>query len=135
MALPRARSGGRWMKDYVYVVRSNPVPGRDAEYNRWYTERHLADVVAVPGFVSAQRFKIVDAQADGAPEQGYMALYTMRTDDPGKLLDELRELVETGRMDMSDAFSQEDCITILYEAITPVMEVAQGPERREAAGA
>lgn len=111
------------MKDYTYVVRSNPVPGRDADYNRWYTERHLADVVAVPGFVSAQRFKIVDPKADGAPEQGYMAIYTMRTDDPAKLLSELQDLVESGRMDMSDAFSQEDCVTILYEAITPVMLV------------
>lgn len=109
------------MKDYSYVVRSNPVPGRDAEYNRWYTERHLADVIAVPGFISAQRFRIVDPQADGAPGQSYMAIYTMRTDDPERLLAELTDLVESGRMEMSDAFSQEDCVTILYEAITPIV--------------
>lgn len=93
------------MKDYTYVVRSNPVPGKDLEYNRWYTGQHLSDVVAVPGFVSAQRFRIVDPQADGAPGQSYMAIYTMRTNDPARLLDELRELVESGRMLMSEAFS------------------------------
>lgn len=112
------------MKDYTYVVRSNPLPGRDADYNRWYTDEHLADVVAVPGFVSAQRFRIVDPHADGAPAQAYMAIYTMRTDDPAALLEILRERVESGMMKMSEAFSQEDCVTILYEAIAPIMHAA-----------
>ncbi len=116
------------MKDYTYVVRSNPVPGRDADYNRWYTEEHLADVVSVPGFVSAQRFRIVDPQADGAPQQTYMAIYTMRTDNPAGVLDMLRERVESAAMTMSDAFSQEDCVTILYEAITPITLGAAAPD-------
>jgi hypothetical protein len=109
------------VKEYTYVVRSNPVVGREEEYNRWYTERHLADVVAVPGFVSAQRFKIVDPGADGAPQQSYMALYNLRTDDPIAALDLLRSLVETGTMNMSEAISQTDLVTILYEAITPIV--------------
>src|SRR3546814_7682746 len=52
------RESERAMKEYVYVVRSNPVTGREDEYNRWYSERHLADVMAVPGFVSARRYRI-----------------------------------------------------------------------------
>lgn len=107
------------MKEYVYVVRSNPVTGREDEYNRWYSERHLADVMAVSGFVSARRYRIADPKAEGAPEQSYMALYNMRTDDPEGLVDQLRELVESGRMEMSEALSQDDLVTILYEAITP----------------
>lgn len=109
------------MQEYTYVVRSNPVPGREEEYNRWYSERHLADVMAVPGFVSARRFKIVDPKAEGAPAQAYMALYNMRTDNPLALVDQLRELVESGKMEMSEALSQDDLVTILYEAITPVV--------------
>jgi hypothetical protein len=113
------------VKEYTYVVRTNPVPGREDEYNRWYSERHLADVMSVPGFVSARRFKIVDPAADGAPAQRYMALYNMRTDDPARLIDTLRELVESGRMEMSEALSQDDLVTILYEAITPVVMAEQ----------
>jgi hypothetical protein len=109
------------MKDYAYVVRSVPVAGREEEYNRWYSERHLQDVIAVPGFVSAQRFRLADPAADGAPPQTYMAIYTMRTDQPEALLETLRELVETGRMEMSEALDQENLATILYEAITPVL--------------
>ncbi len=37
------------MPHYAYVVHSNPVAGREDEYNDWYSNRHLADVVAVPG--------------------------------------------------------------------------------------
>jgi hypothetical protein len=115
------------VKEYTYVVRSNPVPGREEEYNRWYSERHLADVVAVPGFVSAQRFKMVETGADGAPEQRYMALYNLRTDDPISALDLLRSLVETGAMNMSEAISQTDLVTILYETITPIVTPVATP--------
>jgi hypothetical protein len=109
------------MKDFSYVVLSNPVPGRDDEYNEWYSERHLADVMAVPGFVSAQRFRLRDTQAEGAPQQHYMAIYNMRTDDPEEVIVRLTALVETGKMEMTEAFSYEGLSTVLYEAITPLI--------------
>ncbi len=109
------------MQDYAYVVLSGPVTGREEEYNRWYTDQHLQDVTAVPGFVSAQRFKVIASASEGAPAQRYMAIYTMRTDAPEALLAKLRELVETGQMDMSEALDQTNLATILYEAITPVV--------------
>ena len=37
------------MATYRYLVITKPVPGQEDEYNRWYTERHLPDVVAVIG--------------------------------------------------------------------------------------
>lgn len=46
------------MPHHAYVVWSNPDAGRDDEYSDWYNNRHLADVVAVPGFVSAQRCRL-----------------------------------------------------------------------------
>lgn len=111
------------MRDYAYVVLSGPVAGREEEYNRWYSEQHLHDVVAVPGFISAQRFRLADPAAEGVPPQSYMAIYTMRTDQPDALLETLRTLVETGRMEMSDSLDQDNLATILYEAVTPVVGV------------
>lgn len=108
-------------RDYVYVVRSGPVPGGDEAYNAWYTNVHLADVLAVPGFVSAQRFRLADPAAPDAPQPGYLALYTMRTADPEALLAKLTELVESGGMAMSEAFDFDSVETVLYEAITPPM--------------
>ncbi|MGI4797132.1 MAG: hypothetical protein ACRYG8_24380, partial [Janthinobacterium lividum] len=92
----------------------------------WYTGRHLADVVAVPGFVAAQRFRVLPTEAgtENAPAQTYMALYTMRTDDPNATLLTLRGLVESGRMEMSEAMSFSDLVTLLYEPISPAVTAA-----------
>jgi hypothetical protein len=97
---------------------SNPLPGRDAEYNEWYTHRHLADVMAVPGFISARRFALVGDTAEGAPKQRYLALYNMRTDNPEKVLATLVELVESGKMHISEAMNMDDTIATLYRSIS-----------------
>lgn len=119
------------MQDYTYVVYSNPVAGREDEYNDWYTNRHLADVVAVQGFVSAQRFRIVDSTAGVSPPQRYMALYTMRTDDPDGLLLRLQQLVESGAMEMSEAFSQDGLVTLLYQPISGIVAAHPGAGGRD----
>jgi hypothetical protein len=106
------------MGDYTYVVMSNPLPGRDAEYNEWYTHQHLAAVMAVPGFISARRFVLVDATAEGAPKQRYLALYNMRTDTPETVLAALVELVESGKMHISEAMNINDTVTTLYRSIS-----------------
>jgi hypothetical protein len=37
----------------LYLVFSNPVEGREDEYNAWYDEVHLPDVQRIPGVVGA----------------------------------------------------------------------------------
>src|SRR5437867_12704117 len=41
---------------YYYLAFSNPVAGREHEYNKWYDTQHAQHVAAVPSFVTAQRF-------------------------------------------------------------------------------
>jgi hypothetical protein len=48
----------------LYIVRSNPVPGRETEYDDWYTRRHLPEMLTVPGFASAQRFVLSPVARD-----------------------------------------------------------------------
>jgi len=45
------------MPHFKYVVFTEPKAGQDAAYNDWYDNIHLAEVIAVEGFVAAQRFK------------------------------------------------------------------------------
>jgi hypothetical protein len=73
---------------HQFVVLSNPVDGREDEYNRWYDEVHIHEMVQVPGFVSAQRYRI-DPVFVGSPAHRYAALYDMETDDPAATLAEL----------------------------------------------
>ncbi len=104
------------MPKYVFVVMTNPTDGQEAEYNRWYDNQHLPDVLKVEGFVAAQRFKL--ATADGGEPKGphrYMALYEAETDDLGKLQKALGEAAGTDAMPMSPALETRGLTATWFE--------------------
>jgi hypothetical protein len=92
------------MAKYTFVVLTNATEGNDAEFNRWYNEQHIPDVLNVPGFVCAQRFRLADTQA-GKTDQShkYLALYEIETDDLEATLKDMRSRGGTADMIMSDA--------------------------------
>ncbi|WP_147383900.1 DUF4286 family protein [Noviherbaspirillum sedimenti] len=104
------------MKKFNFVVWSNPQPGTEEEYNAWYTNQHLADVLKVPGFVAAQRFKL--AQAESALPGRYLAIYEMETDDPEAALAELFRRSGTAEMPLNAALDMNTISTALFAAIT-----------------
>ena len=109
------------MNKYTLVVLSNVTPGHDEdEFNKWYTEQHLGDVVAIPGFTTAQRFKIVGEPVAGAPIWNYYATYSVETDNPQAVIDEMMRRVGTELMPMSEGLGP-DFYVVLYEAISPVV--------------
>ena len=42
----------------IQLVYSNPVPGMEDEFNEWYSDRHVHEILRVPGYLSAQRFRV-----------------------------------------------------------------------------
>ena len=46
------------MRRFKMLVFSEPFPGREAEFEAWYTGRHLDDICALPGFTTAPRSKL-----------------------------------------------------------------------------
>lgn len=98
---------------HVFVVLTNPVEGREQEFNDWYTDRHLADVVAIPGIVSAQRFRLSEGQRMADPPYAYCALYELETDDPAGVMKEVVARSGTDAMPISDAM-QKQRMAILY---------------------
>jgi hypothetical protein len=104
---------------------TNAVDGKEQEFNDWYSGRHLQDVLAIPGFKSAQRHKLVAEPTAGATRYGYFAAYDLETDDPKGALDELLRRAGTDRMPMSEAMDTSLFYAVLYEAITPVVTLAR----------
>lgn len=84
-----------------YLVFSNPVLGREAEFNAWYDRRHLGDVLATPGFVTAQRFRCAAGEGPGGTR--YLAMYEVAGHDPGAALKRLRAKVNSSAMLISPA--------------------------------
>jgi hypothetical protein len=97
------------MAGYHFVVLSNPAsPEVEDEYNDWYDNVHLRDVVDIPGFVSAQRFEWTARRADDvAPDHKYLAIYEIDTDDLAETFNELMERAFTPQMPVSSALGSD----------------------------
>ncbi|HVN88880.1 MAG TPA: hypothetical protein VMT61_03615 [Candidatus Binataceae bacterium] len=109
---------------YTFVVLSNPTAGNEAEYNRWYNDQHLPDVLNVPGFVRAQRFKLSDSQMGGEADKThrYLALYEIETDDVAAALKDLASRVGTNDMIMSDSIDLKGVSARIFEPVTGMVE-------------
>jgi hypothetical protein len=108
------------MSKGILMVQSTPVSAeREAEYNRWYDEEHFPDVLGVPGFTAARRYRIADAgplkaRSDIPP---YIIVYEIEADDVNVPLEELRRRTEAGSIRLSD--------TILLPSITAFYELLE----------
>lgn len=99
------------MGQYKIVVLSNAVAGREEEYNDWYTNQHLSDVLAIPGVKLASR--LIKRHDLGAGTPQFCAIYDVETDDPGHVAGELTGRAGTESMVMSDAIT--DITAAVYE--------------------
>jgi hypothetical protein len=91
---------------FIQIVFSNPLDGRDDEFNDWYDNVHVPDLLAIPGMVSAQRYGLKDAQiyhmeGGAAPEHRYAIIYEMEG-DVDAILNKIQEGVAAGRITMAD---------------------------------
>ena len=78
------------MPRFSFVVYSNPVEGREQEYNDWYSNQHLSDLLAIPGVISARRFKLSGTQIQEAPQTyQYLAIYEIEAEDVATFIKEL----------------------------------------------
>jgi hypothetical protein len=105
------------MARYQYVILSRSVEGEQEKFERWYDEVHLADVLKVPGVVSARRFRVMSQVVEGivAPAWCSLAIYEMETDDPEKVKRSIYKLSGSEAMPLSDALSMDGMIQLIVE--------------------
>ena len=119
------RKEGTTMAKYTFAVLTNPTPGNETEYNRWYNEQHIPDVLNVPGIVAAQRFRLADKQMGDKNPYKYFAVYEVETDDLNKVISELKSRVGTAEMVMSDAIDIQNVGAFFFE---PIIEKVQAKD-------
>lgn len=105
------------MGKHVLVVLSNAVEGQDEQFNRWYTEQHLGDVLRVPGFTAAQRFVLSETQlrSDEFPYR-YLAIYEVETDELTATVQALAEAA--GTMMISPALDRDRTVAWFFTPLT-----------------
>jgi len=77
---------------------SNPVPGREDEFNRWYGTDHMTHTVLIPGILAGQRFRRVDGPWPSG-KHDYLTIWEM--DDPAFALAQLAQARGTDAMPIS----------------------------------
>lgn len=93
------------MIEAVLVVLSKPRPGRDDDFNDWYTNIHLRDALRFRGSIAAQRYRRSDRQPHDLPagfDWTYLALYDVF--DAARFSREHWDNANTNRMMITDAF-------------------------------
>ena len=108
------------MPRYKMVVSSYPVAGREAEYNDWYQNIHLGELVSLKGFVSARRFRLAAKLVEGEAAP-YMAIYEIETDDVEAVLEHLKNEAYNSRINMSEAIDTSRTTAVVYEEFGDVV--------------
>jgi hypothetical protein len=103
------------------LVFSNPVAGREDEFNDWYDNVHLKDLLAIPGVTSAERFSFAPLGAGDTSEYAYLAVYQI-DGDLGEVLAELGARSADGRNTMSDSLDAQRVLFKAWEPIAPAQQ-------------
>jgi hypothetical protein len=93
------------------------------EYDHWYNEVHLPQLLTIAGFVAARRYRKVDTPMPPGVESKYpwydnVAIYDVEADDITDAMHNLNAMVERGAIDMSPALQMDPLPpTQLYELV------------------
>ena len=117
------------MRKFTWVVLTNCDPDHEKEFNRWYDEVHLGDLLRVPGIVGARRSVLADAQMtmvddglalvgskDLALKYKYLACYYIVADDAAGVLQEVKARSNTPAMQISPHLAE--ALTLMYEDLS-----------------
>jgi hypothetical protein len=92
---------------------SSAKPGRADEYSEWCRTQHFADVLRVPGVVTAKRFRVLPKSAD--EQARFISLFELECDDPAAVVAEMRRRSGTAEMPASDSYDPASVSVTLAE--------------------
>jgi hypothetical protein len=90
------------MADNLMVVLSNSKPDLEDEFNDWYSNVHIVEVVdKLDGFEAAQRFALAPGQVEGDAPWMYLALYWI----PDGKLEDAQAAIKGQRVEREEALA------------------------------
>ncbi|HEY6532314.1 MAG TPA: hypothetical protein VIY72_08430 [Acidimicrobiales bacterium] len=93
------------------VVQSGPREGREDDFNDWYSNVHVPEVLSVDGFVGARRFRALDGDH-------YLTVYELEADDITVPVAEFRDRSAAGETTRSDSLRTDPPpVVTLYELV------------------
>lgn len=106
------------MARYILMALCNATEGHDREFNDWYTNRHLPDVLKVPGFQAADRYEIVtQASVPASPLPRYLSLYEVEADDIAATHAALASVANSPAMPVSPTLDRSSALRAYFRHI------------------
>jgi hypothetical protein len=95
------------------MVLAKAADGRVEDLARWYDDRDFNDLLAVPGFVSAERHTLAPVKLPaGVPQWHFMLIYEIEG-DPMTVLRSMGGLMGTEKMPVSDALESTSTLSLV----------------------
>ena len=95
------------------LVFSTPREGMDDEYNTWYTEVHIPELLQIDGLTSCTRYRAPAMDGQGAAHR-YLAVYEI-DGDPATVFQQMRENSTSGRSTLSPALDPQATQVTFWE--------------------
>ena len=110
------------MAKHLFMILTEMPAPEDAEaFEAWYVDRHMPDVLAIPGFTAAQRFRLAVDPAAPDATPGFITIYEMETEDRAAVMAEVRRRAGTDLMPIFPGVREGAPKTMFAEAVTQRM--------------
>jgi len=84
----------------ILIVHTAAAEGRDADFQQWYSEVHIPEILGLAGFTSARRFTRL-----GESDHPYLTIYEIEADDIAAAQAGIGAAAQAGELQMSDSMS------------------------------
>ena len=100
----------------LVLILTEPTEGNEDEYNDYYENLHLEEVLGTTVLKSAQRFKLVDEAGEACPLP-YVALYEAEVDDSTSIVENLNST--RSQRQQSDTLNRKTGRVWVFDEIGP----------------
>lgn len=113
------------MAKHLLLAMTNPLPGREAEYNEWYETVAYPTYKSLPGLVPLGRFRAVDVPHmfpfEIANRFQYLSLYYFEADDAVAFMERLKAtFAERPEYRFSDDIDQSQFFEPIFVALDDI---------------
>src|SRR5262245_43718395 len=128
---PGTREAPHGQTRYAYLVMSDPLPGREFDFNDGYQNMHMGDLVQLPNWTGAQRFRLVPVMPRTTQplyRRGNLIIWDQEGDDLGKIQSASKAAIAGGKSRLIPGFdySPDGPVSVTYQVIGPRVTRADG---------
>lgn len=111
-------------EEHIFMALTNARAGKEKEYNKWYNEHHIPDVVRMRAYRSGRRYQLLQSAGDEAPYE-YLALYRYGGNDIKMNMELVDYVFAGGNLLMSKLYEKKDAAWAYSEVTAQSRKVAE----------